>query len=137
MTIGRVATWGTFDGPLHPGHLRFLERCSDYGRLTVFLVHDITVRRLKRHDPIMSHRMRKANVLGTDLVHDVVIGAPDPDVDMRTTLRFMPDVYCFGEDQLDAWSVTLRHALNMSGTRLVRINRYRPDLYSTSALYFR
>ncbi|GLY85664.1 hypothetical protein [Actinoallomurus iriomotensis] len=137
MTSRRVATWGTFDGPLHPGHLHFLERCNDYGRLTVFLVHDITVKRLKLHDPIMSHQIRKANILRTNLVHDVVFGAPDPDVDMRSTLRFRPDVYCFGEDQLDAWSVTMRHELNRSGTHLVQIDRYRPDLYSTSALYFR
>jgi|GEM_PF-2414130 len=131
-----VATWGTFDGELHPGHIHFLETCKQYGKVVVFLLDDDGIYRQKSRNPIFPQSTRKRNLLNTGLVDAVMEGGPDQIENIKTTLEFAPGVYCFGGDQTSSWNKELEALLDKQGTKIVHIPRYKSDLYSTTAIYF-
>lgn len=136
MVNRSVATWGTFDGELHPGHIHFLETCKRYGNVTVFLLDDEGIRRQKSRDPIFTQAVRKRNLLNSGLVHTVIEGGPDQEINIQETLKFAPDVYCFGGDQTSDWNKKLEALLEGQGTDIVHIPRHKGEVYSTTALYF-
>ena len=131
-----VATWGTFDGKLHPGHMHFLESCKQLGDITVFLLDDGGVRRQKNREPIFLQAIRKENLLKTGLVTQVIEGEPDQDANIESTLRLSPAFYCFSEDQTSPWNQKLEKKLRGAGVKVLRLSRYMPERYSTTLLYF-
>jgi len=136
MPTKLVVTWGTFDGELHPGHLHLLKSCTRYGDVVAFVANDATVRENKHREPIFTQDIRKANLLRTGLVKEVLLGSTDPEKNKQMTLDLRPDIYIFTEDQTSEWNMDLERRLKKQGTKVVWLKRHKPELYSTTKLYF-
>lgn len=73
-----IYTGGTFD-LFHKGHLLFLKRCHDLGRVVVSLNTDPFIEEYKGRPPIMTYDERAAVLLGCRYVDSVIenIGGSD------------------------------------------------------------
>ena len=73
----RVMAVGVFD-LLHAGHLHYLEQAKALGNhLTVVVAHDDTVR-IRKHEPVTNHDLRKRMVEGLKPVDEAIVGnSPD------------------------------------------------------------
>lgn len=100
----KVYTGGTFD-LFHAGHVRFLERCRQFGKVTVALNTDEFVEAYKGKPPVMSYQERAEVLSACRFVHDVV---PNFDgADSRTAIDWVqPDLIIVGSD----WAVRDYHA---------------------------
>jgi glycerol-3-phosphate cytidylyltransferase len=100
----KVYTGGTFD-LFHAGHVRFLERCRQFGKVTVALNTDEFIEAYKGKPPVMSYQERAEVLLACRFVHDVV---PNFDgADSRTAIDWVePDLIVIGSD----WAVRDYHA---------------------------
>lgn len=100
----KVYTGGTFD-LFHAGHVRFLERCRQFGKVTVALNTDEFIEAYKGKPPVMSYEERAEVLLACRFVHDVV---PNFDgADSRTAIDWVqPDLIVIGSD----WAVRDYHA---------------------------
>jgi glycerol-3-phosphate cytidylyltransferase len=100
----KVYTGGTFD-LFHAGHVRFLERCRQFGKVTVALNTDEFIEAYKGKPPVMSYQERAEVLLACRFVHDVV---PNFDgADSRTAIEWVePDLIVIGSD----WAVRDYHA---------------------------
>lgn len=136
MADKNVAIWGTFDGKLHPGHIHFLEACTRHGKVTAFLANDTQIRENKHREPIYTQEVRKANLLKTGLVSDVIVGTADQERNKQMTIDLAPDTYIFTEDQTSPWNMDLEQQLKKLGVKVLWLKRYKPDLYSTTKIYF-
>lgn len=130
-----VATWGTFDGELHPGHLAFLKKCASYGNVVVFVSPDTYITKTKSRHPIFTQAIRQDNLLKSGFVKRTISGLEDEDLNTQAILNLKPDVYCFG-DHNKPWDLQLAEKLIKIGTQLVHTHRFKADKYSTTALYF-
>ena len=94
----RVMAVGVFD-LLHAGHLHYLEQAKSLGNhLTVVVAHDDTVR-IRKHEPVTNHDLRRRMVEGLKPV-DVAIVGNSPDVSIYDILpKVNPDVIALGYDQ--------------------------------------
>ena len=94
----RVMAVGVFD-LLHAGHLHYLQQAKSLGNhLTVVVAHDDTVR-LRKHEPVTNHDLRRRMVYGLKPVDDAIIGNP-PDVSIFEILpKVNPDIIALGYDQ--------------------------------------
>ena len=94
----RVMAVGVFD-LLHAGHLHYLQQAKSLGNhLTVVVAHDDTVR-LRKHEPVTNHDLRRRMVDGLKPVDDAIIGNP-PDVSIFEILpQVNPDIIALGYDQ--------------------------------------
>jgi len=100
----KVYTGGTFD-LFHAGHVKFLERCRQFGKVTVALNTDEFIETYKGKPPVMSYEERAEVLLACRFVHDVV---PNFDgADSRTAIEWVePDLIVIGSD----WAVRDYHA---------------------------
>jgi len=100
----KVYTGGTFD-LFHAGHVKFLERCRQFGKVTVALNTDEFIETYKGKPPVMSYEERAEVLLACRFVHDVV---PNFDgADSRTAIDWVePDLIVIGSD----WAVREYHA---------------------------
>lgn len=99
-----VYTGGTFD-LFHAGHVRFLERCAELGRVVVALNTDEFVAAYKGVPPVCSYAER-ATVLRACLHVDQVI-ANESGADSRPTIEQVdPDLIVIGSD----WAVRDYHS---------------------------
>ena len=94
----KVMAVGVFD-LLHAGHLHYLQQAKSLGNhLTVVVAHDDTVR-LRKHEPVTNHDLRRRMVDGLKPVDDAIIGNP-PDVSIFEILpKVNPDIIALGYDQ--------------------------------------
>lgn len=94
--IKRVYTGGSFDLP-HHGHYRLLERCADFGLVTVSLNLSHFSEQYKGKKLIMSYEERREILLACKWVDDVVpnFGGPDskPAIELVN-----PDYIVIGSD---------------------------------------
>ena len=99
----KVYTGGTFD-LFHAGHVKFLERCRQFGKVTVALNTDEFIATYKGKPPVMSYQERAEVLLACRFVHDVV---PNFDgADSRTAIEWVePDLIVIGSD----WAVRDYH----------------------------
>ena len=100
----KVYTGGTFD-LFHAGHVKFLERCRQFGKVTVALNTDEFIETYKGKPPVMSYEERAEVLLACRFVYDVV---PNFDgADSRTAIEWVePDLIVIGSD----WAVRDYHA---------------------------
>lgn len=69
--MGLVYTGGTFD-LFHAGHARFLQRCADFGYVTVALNTDEFIEAYKGKAPVMSYNEREEVLLACKYVNRVI-----------------------------------------------------------------
>ena len=94
----KVMAVGVFD-LLHAGHLHYLEQAKSLGsHLTVVVAHDDTVR-IRKHEPVTNHELRRRMVEGLKPVDETIIGN-SPDVSIFEILPVVdPDIIALGYDQ--------------------------------------
>ena len=94
----KVMAVGVFD-LLHAGHLHYLEQAKSLGtHLTVVVAHDDTVR-VRKHEPVTNHDLRRRMVEGLKPVDQAIIGN-SPEVSIFEILPVVnPDIIALGDDQ--------------------------------------
>ena len=117
----RVMAVGVFD-LLHAGHLHYLQQAKSLGNhLTVVVAHDDTVR-LRKHEPVTNHDLRRRMVDGLKPVDDAIIGNP-PDVSIFEILpQVNPDIIALGYDQEHAED-SIKNKLQELGYTSITVTR--------------
>ena len=117
----RVMAVGVFD-LLHAGHLHYLEQAKSLGNhLTVVVAHDDTVR-IRKHEPVTNHDLRRRMVEGLQPVDDAIVGN-SPDVSIYDILpKVNPDVIALGYDQEHAED-SIRNRLLELGHESIKVTR--------------
>ena len=91
-----IYTGGTFD-LFHVGHVRFLKRCAEMGRVTVSLNTDDFVARYKGRHPVIPYADR-AEVLEACRFVDAVVPNIGGENSKPAIERVNPDVIAVGSD---------------------------------------
>ena len=117
----RVMAVGVFD-LLHAGHLHYLEQAKSLGNhLTVVVARDDTVR-IRKHEPVTNHDLRRRMVEGLKPVDDAIVGN-SPDVSIYDILpKVNPDVIALGYDQEHAED-SIRNRLLELGHESIKVTR--------------
>ena len=117
----KVMAVGVFD-LLHAGHLHYLEQAKSLGdHLTVVVAHDDTVR-IRKHDPVTNHDLRRRMVEGLKPVDEAIIGN-SPDVSIFEILPLInPDVIALGYDQEHAED-SIKQKLIELGYQNIKVTR--------------
>ena len=134
----RVMAVGVFD-LLHAGHLHYLQQAKSLGsHLTVVVAHDDTVR-LRKHEPVTNHDLRRRMVDGLKPVDDAIIGNP-PDVSIFEILpKVNPDIIALGYDQEHAEDSikTKLQELGYNSITVTRVEGLTDDLDGTRKIIAR
>ena len=117
----KVMAVGVFD-LLHAGHLHYLEQAKSLGDyLTVVVAHDDTVR-MRKHEPVTNHELRKRMVEGLKPVDEAIIGN-SPEVSIFEILPVVnPDIIALGYDQEHAED-SIRLKLQELGYNKITVTR--------------
>ncbi|RLG88863.1 MAG: DUF357 domain-containing protein [Thermoprotei archaeon] len=129
--IRSVVVAGTFD-LLHPGHIKFLEFASQYGKVTVIIARDENVEKFKNKKPILNEKERLSIVSAIKYVHEAILGRKEDIFSILTELK--PDIIVLGPDQpID--ENELKNYLKTQGIRaeVIRMSN-RLASYSTSEI---
>ncbi len=112
---------GVFD-LLHAGHLHYLEQAKALGdHLTVVVAHDDTVR-IRKHEPVTNHDLRRRMVEGLKPVDEAIVGN-SPDVSIFEILPVVnPEIIALGYDQEHAED-SIRQKLNDLGYGAIKVTR--------------
>ena len=134
----RIMAVGVFD-LLHAGHLHYLEQAKALGQhLTVVVAHDDTVR-IRKHEPVTNHDLRRRMVEGLKPVDDAIIGNP-PEVPIFDILPIVnPDIIALGYDQEHAEESINRKLkeLGYQDIEVVRVEGLSEDLDGTRKIIAR
>ena len=134
----RVMAVGVFD-LLHAGHLHYLEQAKSLGNhLTVVVAHDDTVR-IRKHEPVTNHDLRRRMVEGLKPVDDAIVGN-SPDVSIYDILpKVNPDVIALGYDQEHAEDSIRNRLLELGheSIKLTRVEGLSDDLDGTRKIIAR
>ena len=137
-TMKRIMAVGVFD-LLHAGHLHYLEQAKALGQhLTVVIAHDDTVR-IRKHEPVTNHDLRRRMVEGLKPVDDAIIGNP-PEVPIFDILPIVkPDNIALGYDQEHAEESINRklRELGYQDIEVVRVEGLSEDLDGTRKIIAR
>ena len=117
----KVMAVGVFD-LLHAGHLHYLEQAKSLGNhLTVVVAHDDTVR-IRKHEPVTKHDLRRRMVEGLKPVDDALVGN-SPEVSIFEILPIVnPDVIALGYDQEHAED-SIKQKLIQLGYENIKVTR--------------
>ena len=117
----KVMAVGVFD-LLHAGHLHYLEQAKSLGdHLTVVVAHDDTVR-IRKHEPVTNHDLRRRMVEGLKPVDEAIIGN-SPDVSIFEIIPLVnPDVIALGYDQEHAEG-SIKQKLIELGYQNIKVTR--------------
>ena len=134
----KVMAVGVFD-LLHAGHLHYLEQAKALGsHLTVVVAHDDTVR-IRKHEPVTNHELRRRMVEGLKPVDEAIIGN-SPDVSIFEILPVVdPDIIALGYDQEHAEdSIRIKvQELGYDGITVTRVEGLSDDLDGTRKIIAR
>ena len=94
--MGIVYTGGTFD-LFHAGHVRFLQRCAEFGEVVVSLNTDEFIEEYKKKPPVLSYSDRREVLLACRYVSRVIpnVGGTDS---KPAILAVDPDMVVIGSD---------------------------------------
>ena len=117
----KVMAVGVFD-LLHAGHLHYLEQAKSLGtHLTVVVAHDDTVR-IRKHEPVTNHDLRRRMVEGLKPVDEAIVGN-SPNVSIFEILTIVnPDVIALGYDQEHAED-SIKQKLAQLGYQNIKVTR--------------
>lgn len=128
-----VMVFGTFD-VLHPGHLWFLKKASQYGRVIVALTPDKMCLKYKGRLPCHGFTKRKSRL--EDIIYlDKVISADTRTGSWQTVQQLRPATLVLGYDQ----KLLRRHLekrlreLNLN-PGIIMLKAYRQHFYQSSRL---
>ena len=134
----KVMAVGVFD-LLHAGHLHYLEQAKSLGNhLTVVVAHDDTVR-IRKHEPVTNHDLRRRMVEGLKPVDEAIIGN-SPNVSIFEILPVVnPDIIALGYDQEHAEdSIRIKLAeLGFDEITVTRVEGLTDDLDGTRKIIAR
>ena len=134
----KVMAVGVFD-LLHAGHLHYLEQAKSLGNhLTVVVAHDDTVR-IRKHEPVTNHDLRRRMVEGLKPVDEAIIGN-SPNVSIFEILPVVnPDIIALGHDQEHAEdSIRIKLAeLGFDEITVTRVEGLTDDLDGTRKIIAR
>ena len=136
MRSKTALAFGSFD-ILHPGHIRYLREASKYGRLTVVVARDDSIRRLKGRSALVDEKSRLEIIDSLKFVHKAILGDRIRgwnDI-YNVVLRLHPDFLVFGYDQ----KVDMRYLKEFISQhklrcRIVKLGAYRATRYKSSKL---
>jgi glycerol-3-phosphate cytidylyltransferase len=94
--MGLVYTGGTFD-LFHSGHVEFLKRCAQFGRVVVSLNTDEFITSYKGKAPVMTYEERKTVLEACRYVSEVIPNSGGADSRIAIE-QVMPDVIVVGSD---------------------------------------
>ena len=117
----KVMAVGVFD-LLHAGHLHYLEQAKSLGdHLTVVVAHDDTVR-IRKHEPVTNHDLRRRMVEGLKPVDEAIVGN-SPEVSIFEILPLVnPNVIALGYDQEHAED-SIKQKLIQLGYQNIKVTR--------------
>ncbi|MEZ0345935.1 MAG: DUF357 domain-containing protein [Infirmifilum sp.] len=93
----KVLVGGVFD-VLHPGHIYFLRKASEYGKVYVVVARDSTVQETKGKKPLMDEKDRVLLLNSLKFVEEAFLGDYPPDF-ARVIEKVKPDYIVLGADQ--------------------------------------
>lgn len=110
----KVLVGGVFD-ILHPGHIYFLRKAGEYGKVYVVVARDATVRETKGRDPLMNESERVLLLNSLKLVEEAFLGDYPPNF-VHAIQKVNPDFVVLGADQ--TWLIPqVREALEKTGSQ--------------------
>src|SRR3989338_2293189 len=131
----KVLVFGTFDG-LHEGHKDFFRQAREFGDyLTVVIVRDSTVERVKKRLPKFTELERQKAVQECGLVDEAVLGNEGSDP-YKIIEQIKPDIICLGYDQT-FFADKLAEELPKRGLEQVKVERlkaHKPEIFKSSLL---
>lgn len=131
--IPNVVVGGTFD-LIHPGHIKFLEEASKYGKVHVIIARDKNVAKFKGRPPINTEVHRLETVRGIKYVYNAVLG--DENDFIKPLLKIKPKYVILGPDQ-EFNEIELKNSLKAKGLEceVIRIKkRFNVGISSTSEI---
>lgn len=126
-----VLVGGVFD-LIHLGHIYFLKKASEYGRLIVIVARDKTVIKEKKRSPILNEKQRLEIIKSIRYVDEAYLGSES--FDIRNVLTtFKPDIIVFGPDQ-DKLLEKVKQTINELGlnTEVIKIKQKYNDTVPNS-----
>jgi FAD synthetase len=136
MRSKTALAFGSFD-ILHPGHISYLKGASKYGKLTVVVARDSSIRKLKGSGALVDEKSRLEIVGSLKFVHRAILGDKIRrwnDI-YKVVLRLRPDFLVFGYDQkVDMEYLRKFISQHKLGCRIVRLGAYKSTKYKSSKL---
>ena len=134
----KVMAVGVFD-LLHAGHLHYLQQAKLLGdELIVIVAHDDTVR-MRKHEPVTSHEMRRQLIEGMKPVDIAIVGSPPKNSMFDIVEDVLPDIIALGYDQEHAeeWVNQELQKRGLQGISVVRVEGLEGDLDGTRKIVSR
>jgi len=128
----KVLVGGVFD-VLHPGHIYFLRKAAEYGKVYVVVARDSTVIKHKGRAPVLDEKARVEVLNSIKWVEEAFLGEEPPDFS-AVLRRVKPDIVFLGADQ--GWlRPEVERAAAAAGVRVeILMMDKRVGGYSTSKL---
>tara|TARA_Y100000310_G_C20609568_1_gene777301 strand:- start:382 stop:780 length:399 start_codon:yes stop_codon:yes gene_type:complete len=128
----KVLIFGTFD-IIHPGHLNFFNQARKYGKLTIIISRDKTVKQVKGRNPLNNENKRLTNLKNLNIAEHILLGnLKDKYVIIK---KLKPDTICLGYDQehfIDKLKQKIKE-FNLT-TKIIRLKPYKEKEYKSSKL---
>jgi len=93
----KVLVGGVFD-ILHPGHIYFLKKAAEYGKVYVVVARDSTVVREKGKKPVFDEKTRVEVLNSIKWVYEAFLGEDPPNF-RKVLEKVRPDIVFLGPDQ--------------------------------------
>ena len=114
MARPKVVVGGTFE-IIHPGHIYFLEKASEYGRVYVIVARDEEIS--KKGQPVIFNQRQRMQMIDAIKYVDLVIAGKE---DKKEVIkRIKPDIIAIGYDQ----KITFSMDEELGKVRIIRIKR--------------
>ncbi len=128
--------FGSFD-IIHPGHIHYLKGAARYGKLTVVVARDRSIRLIKGSDPVMNEQARVKIIGAIRFVDRAVLGRRVGKLNemYKVLLRFRPDTIVLGYDQnVDMDYLKWFLGKNRLRSKIVRLPPHRDEIFKSSKL---
>ena len=129
----KVMCFGTFD-VLHEGHKFYLNQAKKLGDyLVVVVARDVTVKAVKKQQPIHNEKVRVHNLQHLGIADKVVLGNPGDKLKIVEDEK--PGIVCLGYDQT-FFTEKIKEKLQQRGlnVQVMRLPAYKPEVYKSSLL---
>ena len=131
--VKKIIAFGTFDG-LHPGHIYYLEQAKKFGKLTVVIARDLTVKKIKGRKTLFNEKERKKMIESLKAVNKAVLGSKKGKK-FDLLKKFKPDLIVLGYDQKPSIKELKKELKKMKlKTKVKRIKSWQPKKFKSTKL---